>query len=67
MLLPQEAVLIGEENSNRTEWPFTAVELIPGRDGEVCPLKLTTASSVLPRPIQRIYPLEIYDKNLTKI
>jgi hypothetical protein len=67
MLLPQEAVLTGEENSKRTEWPFTVVEeLIPGRDGEVCPLKLTTASSVLLRPIHRIYPLEIYDKGIPK-
>jgi hypothetical protein len=46
-LLPQEDVLIAEENSKRADWPFTVVELIPGRDGEVCLLKLKTASHVL--------------------
>jgi len=40
-LLPQETVLIREENSKRTDWPFTVAEqFIPGREGEVCPLKL---------------------------
>jgi hypothetical protein len=47
-LLPQEEVLIAEENSKRTDWPFTVVEeLILGRDGEVSLLKLKTASHVL--------------------
>jgi len=51
-LLPHEAVLIGEENSKRTDWPFTVVEeLIPGRAGEVHLLKLNTVSRVLLRPI----------------
>jgi hypothetical protein len=67
-LLPQEAVLIGEENSKRTDWPFTVVEeLIPGRDGEVRLLKLKMASHVPLRPIQRIYPLEIYDKGIPNL
>lgn len=46
-LLPQEDVFTAEENSKRADWPFTVVELIPGRDGEVCLLKLKTASHVL--------------------
>lgn len=67
-LLPQEAVLIGEENSKRPDWTFTVVEeLIPGRDGEVHLLKLKTASRVLLRPIQRIFPLDIYDEGIPKL
>lgn len=67
-LLPQEAVLIGEENSKRTDWPFTeAEELIPGKDGKVRLLKLKMASRVLLRPIQRIYPLDIYDEGILKL
>jgi hypothetical protein len=67
-LLPQVAVLIGEENSKRADWPFTVVEeFIPGRNGEVRLLKLKTASHVLLRPIQRIYPLEIYDEGIPKL
>jgi hypothetical protein len=67
-LLPQEAVLIGEENIKRTDWPFTVVEeLIPGRDGEVHRLKLKMASRVLPRPIHRIYPLDIYNEGIPKL
>jgi hypothetical protein len=44
-----------------------AEELIPGRDGEVRLLKLKTASHVLVSLIQRIYPLEIYDKRIPKL
>jgi len=44
-----------------------AEELIPGRDGEVRLLKLKTASHVLLSLIQRIYPLEIYDKGIPKL
>jgi hypothetical protein len=34
-------------------------ELAPGRDGEARLVKLKTASGVLLRPIQRVYPLEL--------
>ena len=37
-------------------------ELIHGRDGKVWLVKLRTASGTLLRPVQRIYPLEIYDE-----
>ena len=37
-------------------------ELIPGRDGEVRLVKLRTATGLLLRPIQRVYPLEICDE-----
>jgi hypothetical protein len=40
-------------------------ELIPGRDKKVRLVKLRTASGILLRPVQRIYPLEIYDEGVT--
>lgn len=64
-LRPQEVVLIGVDNIRRGDWPLAAVEkLIPGRDGKVRLVKLRTASSTLLRPVQRIYPLEIYDEGV---
>ena len=39
---------------------------IPGRDGEVRLVKLRTASGVLLRPIQWVYPLEINDEEPPK-
>jgi len=64
---PREVVLLGVENSKSLEWPLAVVEeLIPGRDGEVRLVKLRTASGVLLRPIQRVYPLEIYDEEPPK-
>jgi hypothetical protein len=39
-------------------------ELIPGRDGKVRLVKLRMASGILLRPVQRIYPLEIYDEGV---
>jgi len=37
-------------------------ELIHGRDGKVRLVKIGTTSGTLLRPVQRIYPLEIYDE-----
>jgi len=64
-LLPREVVLIGTENRKRADWPLAVVEeLIPGRDGKVRLVKLRTASGILPRHVQRIYALEIYDEEV---
>ena len=66
-LQPREVVCLGVENSKWLEWPLAVVEeLIPGRDGEVRLVKLRTASGVLLRPIQRVYPLEIYEEEPPK-
>jgi hypothetical protein len=43
-----------------------AEELIPGRDGSVCLVKLRAISGLLLRPFHRIYPLEIYDEGISK-
>jgi hypothetical protein len=62
-LQPQEVVLHRVEKSKRIDWPLAVVEeLIPGRDGEVRLVKLRTASGVLLRPIQRVYPLEMHEE-----
>jgi hypothetical protein len=60
-------VLLGVENSKRIDWPLTVVEeLIPGRDGEVRLVRLRTASGVLLRQMQRVYPLEIHEGELRR-
>jgi len=63
-LLPREVVLIAAD-IKRGDWPLAVVEeLIHGRDGKVRLVKLRTASGTLLRPVQRIYPLEIYDEGV---
>ncbi|GFT48723.1 uncharacterized protein NPIL_309081 [Nephila pilipes] len=58
-----EIVLIGEDNKKRLFWPLAKIiELIPGRDGKICTVKLKTQHGTVLRPIQRIYSLEIYSK-----
>ncbi|GFS69097.1 DUF5641 domain-containing protein [Nephila pilipes] len=47
----------------RLFWPLAKIiELIPGRDGKIRTVKLKTQQGTVLRPIQRIYPLEIYSK-----
>jgi hypothetical protein len=66
-LQPREVVLLGVENCKRMDWPLAVVEeTIPGRDGEVRLVRLRTASGVLLRPIQRVYPLEMYDEEVRR-
>ncbi|GFS74177.1 DUF5641 domain-containing protein [Nephila pilipes] len=58
-----EIVLIGDDNKKRLFWPLAKIiELIPGRDGTIRPVKLKTQHGTVLRPIQRIYRLEIYSK-----
>ncbi|GFS97109.1 DUF5641 domain-containing protein [Nephila pilipes] len=58
-----EIVLIGDDNKKRLFWPLAKIiELIPRRDGKIRTVKLKTQHGTVLRPIQRIYPLEIYSK-----
>ncbi|GFT10479.1 DUF5641 domain-containing protein [Nephila pilipes] len=58
-----EIVLIGDDNKKRLFWPLAKIiELIPERDGKIRTVKLKTQHGTVLRPIQRIYPLEIYSK-----
>ncbi|GFW20747.1 DUF5641 domain-containing protein [Trichonephila clavipes] len=55
-----EIVLIDNPNKKRLYLPLgKVIELIPGRDGKVCTLKLRCSNSEIIRPIQRVFPLEI--------
>ncbi|GFS97239.1 uncharacterized protein NPIL_72611 [Nephila pilipes] len=54
---------LGDDNKKRLFWPLAKIiELIPGRDGKIRTVKLKTQHGTVLRPIQRIYPLEIYSK-----
>jgi len=55
-----DIVLIGNDIQKRMDWPLGKVlKLIPGKDGISRVVEVKTASGVLTRPIQRIYPLEV--------
>ena len=56
-----DVVLIGEDHLPRQTWKMGRItELFPGRDGLVrsCAVR-TSAGSVLRRPVQLLYPLEV--------
>ena len=56
-----DVILIGEDNTPRQTWKMgRRTELFPGRDGLVhsCTVR-TSTGSLLKRPVQLIYPLEI--------
>ncbi|GBO23171.1 hypothetical protein AVEN_75235-1 [Araneus ventricosus] len=56
-----EIVLVGDDIKKRLFWVLAKIiELIPGRDGKIRTVKLKTQHETVLRPIQRIYPLEIY-------
>ncbi|GFX05535.1 integrase catalytic domain-containing protein [Trichonephila clavipes] len=55
-----DIVLIEDTNSKRIYWPLAKViKLIPGRDGRVRVVEVSTSSGSFLRPIQRLYPLEV--------
>lgn len=56
-----EIVLIGDDNVKRIRWPLGIIqEVYPGKDGFSRVAKVKTASGMLIRPFQRLYPLEIF-------
>jgi len=63
-----DLVIVGADNKKRFDWPLgRIVELIPGRDGKIRVARVKTASGLLLRPIQRLYPLEMVDIESEKI
>ena len=55
-----DVVIIHSEEKNRGQWPLRIVEqLYGGRDGVIRAVKLRTGKSILERPIQHLYPLEL--------
>ncbi|GFU73710.1 hypothetical protein TNCV_21951 [Trichonephila clavipes] len=60
-------VIIENPNKKRLNWPLgKAVELIHGRDGKICTLKLRCSNSEIIHPIQRVFPLEIQSAEMAE-
>ncbi|GFW69035.1 DUF5641 domain-containing protein [Trichonephila clavipes] len=63
-----DIVLIGDTNSKRIYWPLAKViKLIPGRDGRVRVVEVSTSSGSFLRPIQRLYPLEVSGTDISDL
>ena len=55
-----EVVIIKSDEKNRARWKMGAViDVITGQDGVVRGAKLRTPKSVIERPVQHLYPLEL--------
>ncbi|CAL8068579.1 unnamed protein product [Orchesella dallaii] len=62
-----DIVLVGSDNRKRFEWPLGLVtELIPGRDGKIRVARVKTKTGIFLRPLQRLYPSEVSDKEEAK-
>ena len=58
-----EIVLIGSENTKRSDWPVgRVIEVCAGKDGINRVAKIKTKHGVLVRPLQRLFPLEVSNK-----
>ncbi|GBM75536.1 hypothetical protein AVEN_180647-1 [Araneus ventricosus] len=56
-----EIVFVGDDNKKHLFWVMAKIiEMIPGHDGKIRTVKLKAQHGTVLRPIQRIYPLEIY-------
>ena len=55
-----DVVIVKTNNKNRGTWPLAIVnEVFPERDGVIRAVQLRTAKSMLERPVQHLYPLEL--------
>ena len=55
-----DVVIVKTETKNRGTWPLATVKQVyPGKDGVIRAVQLKAAHSVLDRPIQHLYPLEL--------
>ncbi|GBN80144.1 hypothetical protein AVEN_236614-1 [Araneus ventricosus] len=58
--------LIVDTNSERIYWPLAKVmKLIPGTDGRVRVVEVSTGGGSFLPPIQRLYPLEVSGADMT--
>ncbi|GFU93771.1 integrase catalytic domain-containing protein [Trichonephila clavipes] len=63
-----DIVIIGDTNSKRIYLPLAKViKLIPGRDGRVRVVEVSTSSGSFLRPIQRLYPLEVSGTDISDL
>ena len=55
-----DVVIVKTDSKNRGTWPLAIVnEVYPGNDGVIRAVQLKTAKSMLERPVQHLYPLEL--------
>lgn len=55
-----DVVIVKTDSKNRGTWPLAIVnEVYPGSDGVIRAVQLKTAKSMLERPVQHLYPLEL--------
>ena len=55
-----DVVIIKSEEKNCAQWKLgVVIDVITGRDGVVPGAKLRTPKSVIERPVQHLYPLEL--------
>ena len=63
-----EMVLIGSDNKRRFFWNIRHIQLIlPGTDGVQRLVRVKTSHGEFLRPIQRLYPLELRDTNVSPV
>ncbi|GFT61054.1 DUF5641 domain-containing protein [Nephila pilipes] len=56
-----DVVIVEDINKRRLHWPLTKIiEIFPGRDNVVRLAKVKTDNGIFLRPIQRLFPLEIF-------
>ena len=55
-----DVVIVKTDSKNRGTWPLAVVnEVYPGSDGVIRAVQLKTTKSMLERPVQHLYPLEL--------
>ncbi|CAG7712906.1 unnamed protein product [Allacma fusca] len=65
---PGDIVLVGSDNTKRVNWPMARIlEVFPGKDGMIRVAKVKTSNGELVRPIQRLYPFEVCEKERAQI
>ncbi|CAG7719698.1 unnamed protein product [Allacma fusca] len=65
---PGDSVLVGSDNTKRVNWPMARIlEVFPGKDGVIRVAKIKTSNGELVRPIQRLYPFEVFEKDRAQI
>ena len=52
-------MIVRSEQKNRGAWALGLVDLITGKDGVVRGVKVPTGKSIIERPVQFLYPMEL--------
>ncbi|XP_035214816.1 uncharacterized protein LOC118188493 [Stegodyphus dumicola] len=58
-----DLVFVEDDKRKRTDWPMgRVIETYPGKDNNIRVVKVKTSSGELLRPVQRVFPMEIDNK-----